>query len=471
MNSSSKNALLSLQISDLSFDGQGIARIGRDVYFVSGALPGEQVTARLKERKKKIWFCDLVSIEQASEQRQSPGCQYYQRCGGCDLQHLSYKAQVEFKQARVARELERNGLDVETWSAPVIAGEWHYRRRARLGVRYSREKEKIYIGFREANNIHLAAIDECPVLVEHAALDWQAWSERLLQLECRARVTQIEMLQAENRLTLVFRVLKQLSLADTALFQQWAKQLDIDIYYRPDEGELLALSDNQSLYHRIMGHQLNIHPDYFVQVNESVNQQMVSQALAWLDLPAGSKVWDLFAGHGNFSVPMAVENTVHAVEVSAEMVSALQAHGQNIEGQSTGAELIAHKADLSDRDSLKKLPAADFVLLDPPRAGAAETIMAILEQAPKRILYVSCDAATLARDLVELMKGPYRIGKAGILDMFPNTHHVETMVLLEAVASPGKKQDKQRLSQRGGLKKPPLKSLHRRNRGTSRGKS
>ena len=469
MNNTLKNTQLSLQISDLSFDGQGIARLGRDVYFVAGALPGEQVTARLKERRKKIWFCELVSIEQPSEQRQSPPCPHYERCGGCDLQHLQDAAQVEFKQARVMRELERKGLTVEQWLPAVTAAAWHYRRRARLGVRFSKDKEKVYIGFREANNVHLAEIDQCPVLVEHPALNWQDWSQRLVSLECRARVTQIEMLQAENRLVLVFRVLKQLSSADRALFRQWANELDIDIYCRPDEGELLALSESQPLYHQVMGHQLNIHPDYFVQVNESVNQQMVSQALSWLDLPAGSKVWDLFAGHGNFSVPMAVENQVHAVEASEEMVAALRSHAQSIAGQSAGVQLIAHKADLSDSDSLKQLPDADFVLLDPPRAGAAETIEAILAQAPKRILYVSCDAATLSRDLVALTQGPYCIRKAGILDMFPNTHHVETMVLLEAVASQDKKQDKKRLSQRGGLKKPPLKSLHRRNRGASRG--
>lgn len=471
MNSPLKNTQLSLQISDLSFEGQGIARIGRDVYFVAGALPGEQVTARLKERKKKIWFCELISIEQAAEQRQTPPCQHYERCGGCDLQHLSYAAQVDFKQARVQREFERKGLTVEQWAAPVIAEPWHYRRRARLGVRFSKDKEQIYIGFREANNIHLTDIDHCPVLVEHPALDWQKWRQRLMNLESRARVTQIEMLQAKNRLVLVFRVLKQLSAADQSKFRHWAEELDVDIYHRADEGPLIPLTDSQPLYHAINGHKLTIHPDYFVQVNDAVNQQMVTQALAWLNVPGAKHVWDLFAGHGNFSVPLAVENQVHAVEVSDEMVAALHDHSKNIEGQKAGAALLPHKADLSDSDALKRLPAADFILLDPPRAGAAAALPAILAQAPERILYVSCDAATLCRDLIELTAGQYRICHAGILDMFPNTHHVETMVLLEAVASDGKKQHKKRLSQRGGLKKPPLKSLNRRNRGTSRGKS
>lgn len=478
MNSDNRNPgdsqsqkILTLEINDLTFDGHGVARNGRDVYFVPGALPGETVTARLAERRKKIWYCDLVSIEQSSEQRQQPQCPHYNKCGGCDLQHLKYENQVQFKQARVKRELSRYGLDVDNWAEPVIGNEWAYRRRARLGVRYSKEKERIYLGFREANNNHLTDIDQCPVLVDHPALNWSEWRQRILELECRARVTQIEVLQTAQRLVLVFRILKSLSPSDSALFSDWAQSLDVEIYQRPDEGELIPLSPIHTLFHEVQGHALTIHPDYFIQVNQSVNEQMVAQALDWLAPVPDALVWDLFAGHGNFSVPLAVQNKVHAIEVSDQMVAALEQHSQTIKGQVEDAELIAHKADLSDSRSLERLPGADFILLDPPRAGAAECLQGILAQQPKRIVYVSCDPATLVRDLIELTEQNYRITKIGILDMFPNTHHVETMVLLEPGSQKKIIQDKSRLSKRGGLKKPAAqrKSLHRRTRGMSRG--
>lgn len=475
---SSTSKQLTLSIHDLSYDGYGIAKSGKDIYFVAGALPGEQVLVRLKERRKKIWFCDLLEIHTASPDRIDPVCPHYEQCGGCDLQHLSYPKQVEFKQQRVARELERRGLPVAEWLPAITADPLRYRRRARVGVRYSKDKHQMYIGFREAKNIHLTDIDQCPVIVEHEALDWAAWRERLLTLDARARITHIEVLQSQERLVLVFRLLKQLSEQDKKQFQSWAETLNIDIYVRPDEGELVAINQVTPLTHQVMGHDLSIHPDYFIQVNKDVNELMVSQAISWLDPEPAAPIWDLFAGHGNFSVPLAVNNPVHAVEVSNEMVAALDAHSEDIIGQSETGELIACKANLVEPYRLSSLPKPDYILLDPPRAGAAECIDIILQQAPKRIVYVSCDPATLARDLIELAARDYSISKAGILDMFPHTHHVETMVLLERVKGSKAmqnmtKQTTKKQSTRGGLKRPQ-KSLKKRSRSSgdsSRGAS
>ena len=426
---------LTLTVHDLASDGHGIARLGRDVYFVPGALPGETVLAEIIERKRKIWYCKLVKIEQVSEHRVEPACPHYKRCGGCDLQHLDYPQQVILKQQRVARELDRQGIDIKEWSAPVIAeeNEWHYRRRARLGIRYNKAGQDVVIGFRESNSKHLTHIDVCPVLVEHPALDWKQWRGRLIQLEGISRFTHIEVLQASECLVLVFRMLKNLTSHDQSLLQDWARELDIDIYIRPDDEQpLISINEPiRSLTHNVLGHDLTIHPDYFVQVNAQVNQLMVLQAKEWLGADTESHVWDLFAGHGNFSVPLAQDAFVDAVEVSDEMVRAIEHHAHQLcESSSENlTRLTAHKADLSTSDSLKNLPNPDFVLLDPPRAGASACMDELIRRKPKRMVYVSCDPATLARDL-KTLDGSFDVEKIAILDMFPHTHHIETMVLL-----------------------------------------
>ena len=472
---------LTLTVHDLASDGHGIARSGRDVYFIPGALPGETVVAEMLERKRKIWFCRLVSIEHVSEHRIEPACPHYKRCGGCDLQHLDYPQQVILKQQRVARELSRQGIEVEHWHEPLVAEDqqWHYRRRARLGIRYNKANQEVFVGFRESNSKHLTNIDTCPVLVEHDALDWKAWRQRLAQLEGITRFTHIEVLQASERLVLVFRVLKKLTDNDRKYLQGWASELDIDIYIRPDDEQpLVAVNEMISpLTHNVLGHELTIHPDYFVQVNAAVNQLMVAEAKTWLAAEAGAHVWDLFAGHGNFSVPLAEVSIVDAVEVSDEMVTAIQQHALQLgtDPQKDGRGLIAHKADLSNSDSLSRLPDPDYVLLDPPRAGASACMEELIKRKAKRMVYVSCDPATLARDL-NTLSDHYQVERIAILDMFPHTHHIETMVLL-VPASKSRQGRKKMMNDRlktesnkqARIQNPGLRNT--KEKGASRGKS
>ena len=464
---------LTLTVHDLASDGHGIARSGRDVYFIPGALPGETVVAEMLERKRKIWFCRLVSIEHVSEHRIEPACPHYKRCGGCDLQHLDYPQQVILKQQRVARELSRQGIEVEHWHEPLVAEDqqWHYRRRARLGIRYNKANQEVFVGFRESNSKHLTNIDTCPVLVEHEALDWKAWRQRLAQLEGITRFTHIEVLQASERLVLVFRVLKKLTDNDRKYLQDWASELDIDIYIRPDDEQpLVAVNEMISpLTHNVLGHELTIHPDYFVQVNAAVNQLMVAEAKTWLAAEAEAHVWDLFAGHGNFSVPLAEVSIVDAVEVSDEMVTAIQQHALQLgtDPQKDGRGLIAHKADLSNSDSLSRLPDPDYVLLDPPRAGASACMEELIKRKAKRMVYVSCDPATLARDL-NTLSDHYQVERIAILDMFPHTHHIETMVLL-VPASKKSQGRKKMMSDR--LKTATTIKNKNQEKGASRGKS
>lgn len=423
---------LTLTIDNQSSTGEGVARLGRDVYFVPGALPGEQVEVLLDGRRRKIWQTRLLKIIQPSEHRTEPLCPHYQRCGGCDLQHLAYEHQVSFKQQRVAREFERQKINVEQWAAPIVSKPWHYRRKARLGVRLSKQTQESIVGFREAASSHLTNIDKCIVLPEHPALSWQQWRLLINKLQGKAHITQIEVVYADNALALVLRVLKPLAATDQQQIIEFISAmtdvLPVQLWLKLDknqQAQLIYPEQAEPLTHNVDQHVLKIQVDDFVQVNAAVNQGMVAQAMQWLDPQKEDCVWDMFAGHGNFSMALAKRSQqVWAVEGSAEMVTSLQQQAQAL-----GLPIQAQCMDLTQPQL--NLPKADAVLLDPPRAGALELMPTLIEQAVPRILYVSCDAATLARDLSLLVVAGYQIKQAGIMDMFPQTHHVETMVLAE----------------------------------------
>lgn len=436
MKKTTEGRLLNLTIDDLNSEGQGVARLGRDVYFVPGALPGEQVTARLMKRARKIWNTRLVTVEQRSADRTEPSCPHYQRCGGCDLQHLTYDAQVAYKQKRAARELARKGVVIDEWQPPLTAEPWHYRRKARLGVRFSKEQGHNFVGFREAGSSHLTDIQQCPVLPDHPALNWEAWRDLINQLQARDQITQIEPLFADNALAFILRVLKPLSAADLEhltgfLSQQQAQGGDypLQLWVREEKGakaQCLWPADAEPLWHEVSGVRLAISPEDFVQINPAVNRAMVDQAIAWLAPQSEELIWDLFAGHGNFSVPLTqASGQVMAVEGQESMVQQLKEQAERL-----ALPLQAMAADLSAEGALQALPDPDVVLLDPPRAGATEVVAQLKQRKPGRILYVSCDVATLARDAGALCESGYAVQKAGIMDMFPQTHHVETMLLL-----------------------------------------
>jgi len=431
---STDGRLLNLTIDNLNSEGQGVARSGKDIYFVPGALPGESVSARLLGRARKIWNTRLVAVTEASPERTDPLCEHYQRCGGCDLQHLSYEAQLRFKQERAARELSRQGVIVPQWQPPLQAEPWHYRRKARLGVRFSKEQGNNFVGFREANSNHLTNIGRCPVLPEHPALHWGEWRELINTLIGRSHITQIEPLWADNALAFVLRVIRPLGAADVDgiigfLQTHAADDRPLQLWVREEKGgdaRCLWPENPETLWHEVAGMRLMISPEDFVQINPAVNRAMVAQALDWLAPQAEEVIWDLFAGHGNFSMPLATTaGSVTAVEVQDSMVQQLK---QQAEGLALPLQAVC--ADLSEPQSLMSLAKPDAVLLDPPRAGAAEVMPQLIETRPGRILYVSCDVATLARDAGMLCEAGYAVQKAGIMDMFPQTHHVETMLLL-----------------------------------------
>lgn len=437
---------INLIIDNMSSDGHGIARLDGQVVFVKGALPTEQCLVKLDQRKRKIWYGHLLELITSSSDRVIPPCVHYAKCGGCDIQHLSYSAQVQFKQQRVIREFKNQHIDIDQWQPALISEAWHYRRKARIGVRYSHQKQRHYIGFRESGNSHLSDIDHCPVLIDHPALQWQRWHAVLEKLSIVDKLTHIDVTVADNAVALSLRVLQPMGHDDEKLLlsfldQQISQQdvLPVQLWQQSEKGQPAQFiayccpvsgidrSRFDHLVHRVADLSLTVRLDDFLQINGAVNRAMVHQAIDWLEPSDHDHIADLFAGHGNFSLPIAQQGCrVTAVEVQADMIDALA-----LQAKKLALPLLTVQTDLSLGLSQAGLQAVDAVLLDPPRAGAWQVVNDLARMAVGKIVYVACDPATMARDVRHLLDNGYAVTRAGIMDMFPQTHHVETMVLLE----------------------------------------
>jgi 23S rRNA (uracil1939-C5)-methyltransferase len=451
-------AELTADVLDLDHDGRGVARIGGKVTFIRGALPGERVRYRRYRVGTQADEGELTAVEQASPDRVEPRCAHFGICGGCSLQHLSPAGQAAFKQKQLLDALERIGKVRPDAVAPAItASPWGYRRRARLSVKHVAKKGGVLVGFREMDSPYVAQLESCHVLDPRVGLKLKDLAECIGQLNINTLVPQIEVAAAET-VTLVFRVMREPASADRDVLRAFGKQHDFEIHLQtggydtiqpldPPATPLTISPDGTALRLRFL-------PTDFIQVNDGVNQQMVRQALDWLGLagaaagagrsdlwaqahrerdqapPPRPKVLELFCGLGNFSLPMARAGAdVTAVEGERGLVERAR---QN--AKANGLEVRFEQADLFTPD-----PKADWlrgqydaVLVDPPRAGAREVLPAVADARPARIVYVSCHPGTLARDAAFLVhERGYRLARAGILDMFPHTRHVESMALFD----------------------------------------
>lgn len=422
-------------VSSLSHDGRGVARIDGKTTFIEGALQGETVRLRYLQRHKRYDEAELAEILTPSPDRVVPPCPHYGACGGCDLQHLRPEAQLQAKQEIVAAQLEHLGkVKPESWLAPVTGPVLGYRRRARLGVRLVPSEGGVVIGFRQRNKSFLTNLETCLVLEPKVSALLPALRTLIGELSCPNRIPQIEVACGANAMALVFRHLVPLTEDDRERLAAFGEHNDIRIYLqpsRPDSIVPLWPAAPEPLYYRIPAFDVDIRfePADFIQINDAVNAATVAQAINLLELTPTDKVLDLFCGLGNFTLPLARRGgKVLGVEGETGLVSRARANTEL--NQITNAEFIS--ADLYKESS--SAPWADFkpdkLLLDPPRGGAIEAIKMLVEPLPSRIVYVSCYPATLARDSEYLVCAlGYRFAAAGVMDMFPQTSHVETMAL------------------------------------------
>ena len=426
-----------LEIDDLTLEGQGVGRRAGKACFVAGALPGETVRAVLTARKHNFDQARLEEILTPAPDRITPPCPYFGVCGGCRLMHLQPEAQRRFKEKALFDALARIGQCAPEQRLPALVGsDLGYRRTARLGVKYVPRKGCTLVGFHERAGRYLADMQACLVL--HPALGQRIASLRQLldTMAGRQSIPQIEgAVDDAGHCALVFRHLQPLSADDQARLRAYANQEQVQIHLQPggpDSVAFFAGPRDQLLYrHPEFGVSVPFSPLDFVQVHGEINRQMVSQAIALLELEPQHRVLDLFCGLGNFTLPLATRTQqVVGVEGSAIMLERASANAR-AQGY---AHITYHRADL-DSEALAQADwwrnDFDRILLDPPRTGAAAVVATLIERAPvSRLLYISCNPATLARDAAQLTQtGRYRLQAAGIMDMFPHTAHAEAMAL------------------------------------------
>lgn len=421
-----------LSIERLANDGRGIAFFEGRTWFVMGALAGEEVEARVLGAHGKVVEARTERVFVANELRRPAPCVHAGRCGGCSVQHLPHNEQLALKQRMLAEQLSRvAGVEPEAWAEPLSGPEFAYRRRARVAVRWDLKTKKLEVGFRAAGSQDIVGIDQCPVLVQPLQPIMSRLPDMLRRLSKPQALGHVELF-AGSSLALLLRHMAPLSEADLVVLKEFCAFHEAQLWLH-GEGEPQPADSEQVLGYRLERWSLDLayRPGDFVQVNAGVNEAMVAQALDWLQPGSDERVLDLFCGLGNFALPLAQQvREVVAVEGVQTMVerAAANATSNNLHN----AKFF--QADLSQPLAGAKWAGEGFsaVLLDPPRDGAFEVVRNLAALGAKRLVYVSCNPATLARDTLELVKQGYRLKRAGILDMFPQTAHVEAMALFEA---------------------------------------
>ena len=423
-------------IDDLSHDGRGVARVEGKTVFVADALPGERVRARLTRKHRHFDEARAEAILEVSPDRVAPRCAHFGVCGGCVLQHLAPAAQIVAKQNVLAQNFARIGhVEPARWLAPLIADGWGYRRRARLSVKYVPKKGKTLVGFRERDPRFVADLAHCDVLDPALGEKLDALGALLNDMQGAAAIPQIEFSAGDAARILVFRHLQPLSGADQEKLAAFGREHGFAILLQPGGTDSVhALEPGDIDLHYALpdyGLKLTFAPLDFVQVNARINQKMIAHALELLQPGAKDRVLDLFCGLGNFSLPIARQAMrVCGVEGDTGLVERARANA----AANGIANAEFHVGDLAGdvRGSAWARAEWDLMLLDPPRSGAEGLLQQLPGKSVRRVVYVSCHPASLARDAGTLVHTHgFRLEAAGVMDMFPHTAHVESIALFE----------------------------------------
>ncbi len=415
--------IITVTVSSLDPFGQGVARHNGKALFINGLLPDESAEVTLTEDKKQYARGQVKRRLTTSSERETPRCPHFGVCGGCQQQHASVALQQRSKREALSRLMK---LDVDE----VISGDaWGYRRRARLSVNYQPKTQKLQMGFRKANSNDIVEVVQCPVLVPNLEALLPAVRECLASLKGKRQLGHVELVSADNGPLMVLRHTAALSDEDKEKLERFSHSSGVALYLAP-ESEILERVTGEEPWYSSDGLRLTFSPRDFIQVNDGVNQQMVATALSWLDVQSTDRVLDLFCGMGNFTLPLAAR--AQSV-VGVEGVPALVAKGRENAALNQLENVTFFHENLEDDVTLQAWAKHGFdkVLLDPARAGAPGVMQHVIKLAPTRVVYVSCNPATLARDSEALLNAGYQIQRMAMLDMFPHTGHQESMVLFE----------------------------------------
>ncbi|MBT8086369.1 MAG: 23S rRNA (uracil(1939)-C(5))-methyltransferase RlmD [Woeseia sp.] len=427
-------------ITAATHDGRGIAAVEGKKVFVAGALAGETVRFQRRKRRRNFDEAELLEVIEPSAERVAPRCAVFGTCGGCSLQHQSQETQRNIKFEALQNALQRiGGVTPGQWFAPLYDdgenGGWNYRRRARLAVKDVAGKGRVLVGFRERHAPYVADMQRCEILARPVDAMLTALSEIIGTLSIRARLPQIEVAVGDVQTRLVLRVLDPPTAEDRAHLAEFAKSQNVSIALQTgglDSIEDLYPAKPDALSYRLpeFGIALQFDATDFVQVNAEINRRMVARAIELLAPGANDRVLDLFCGIGNFSLPLA-RNAAEVLGIEGEARQVQRAAANAARNGIKNAHFVT--ADLSEISGKEAWLAKPWqrVLLDPARSGALDVVKQMKRINPERIVYVSCHAATLARDAAELIQLGYALSGAGIIDMFPHTAHVESIAVFE----------------------------------------
>jgi 23S rRNA (uracil1939-C5)-methyltransferase len=430
-----KNEVVELAITGFSHDGRGVGRIDEKVIFVHGALPQEQIKAKITHTSSKFNQGQTVEIVKPSPDRVLPHCAHFGLCGGCQWQHVSQDLQISHKQSLLAEQLAQAQVEVAQWLPPLLGPEKGYRYKARLAVKYVEKKNTVLVGFREQRSNKIAILDNCSVLHPKVGSKIIELRQCIADLSIKNEIAQIEVAIGMDEIALVFRHLVPIPLEDKNKLKAFCQQHSFSCYLQPDGVESVHCiwpnKPSNDLTYRLEDQNLEFkfHPLDFIQVNPQMNQQMINQALSLLSLSKDDVILDLFCGLGNFSLSLAKQvKHVVGIECATKMVE--RATNNAKRNQLNNVEFYAF--DLTkdvQGQSWASFPYS-VLILDPPRSGALEVVNNKDLCKAKHILYISCNPATFVRDAAILQNQQgYQLERVGVMDMFTHTAHVETMGL------------------------------------------
>lgn len=429
-----KSRSYELTIESLSHEGRGVSHIDGKTIFVSNALPGEVVIAERQFSKANYEEAYAKEILKVSEDRINPKCEFFEVCGGCSFQYISSDHQIDIKFNHLQSLFASHQVNPMEWLKPLKVAEWGYRRKARLGVRYVKKKERVLVGFREKKSSFISDMSHCEILHPLIGKNLNHLAECINLMDARESIPQIEVAIGEEETILVLRHLEEINDHDEKILNEYADKLNIHWYLQSGGIDTIKpLKKATELIYRHPMHDVEMKflPTDFTQVNFEMNQEMVNLALSMLDLNQEDLVLDLFCGLGNFTLPIA-KYAKHVVGVDGDIGLINRAKQNAISNEIENVEFFA--ANLFEDSSAFtwfRNKRYNKALIDPARTGAKEILPSLSKLGIELIVYVSCNPATLARDAKILEDDGYKVLKAGVMDMFPHTGHVESIALFK----------------------------------------
>lgn len=437
-------SLVELDIETLDHQGRGIARLNGKAVFVENALPGEKVKVRIRKKHRRFLEAEVVDILTRSVERVEPFCEHFSQCGGCRLQHVPINKQRELKQNTLLEQLQHfAGIKPQEILIPLTGDDRHYRRKARFSVRYVLKRDEVLVGFHEKYSNFITDTRHCPVLDKSVSDQIQELRAMIRVLDAFQEIPQIEIAVGDAHddynTAIIVRHLKALNEHDRKLLQLFAEKQGFRLYLQAkavgDLEQLWPLLPLPEMAYQIQEDKLTISfaPQDFIQVSAALNRCMIQTVIKHFELSREDRVLDLFSGLGNFTLPIA-KRVAEVIGVEGESSMTDKAKKNALSNSVDNARFFTANL-FAEQSSSTQSPwyfeKFTKILVDPPRAGAENIIKNIQRFSAARVIYVSCNPATLARDAKYLVEQGYTLSKAGIIDLFPHTMHVEAIAVFD----------------------------------------